>query len=85
MRWMSENWVQLPCAGKPGHAAIALAPAGGIKTQALRFKTNRLTFALVTNHRFDDLAPQAERVLQRRAGREERRLAHHPRRQRYRE
>ncbi len=57
-----DNWVQLPCTGKPGHAAIALAPAGGIKTQALRFKTNRLTFALITNHRFDDLAPQAERV-----------------------
>lgn len=58
-----QNWVQLPCAGKPGHAAIAVAPAGGIKTQALRFKTNRLTFAMVTNHRFDDLAPQAERVF----------------------
>ena len=57
-----DDWILLPRGGTMSHPSIALAPAGGLTTRALRFKTNRLTFALVTNRRFDDLAPQAERV-----------------------
>lgn len=57
-----DDWIPLPLTGKGPGATIALAPAGGVKTQALRFKTTRLAYALTTNRRFDDLTPLAERV-----------------------
>lgn len=55
-------WVPLTTVAKAGQPTIALAPEGGVSTQALRFKTNRLIFASVMSRRFADLAPQAERV-----------------------
>jgi len=57
-----EDWLPLTVTGKAGMPCIALAPDGGIKTLAIRFKATRLSFALVTSRRFDDAAPEAERI-----------------------
>ena len=57
-----DDWIALDQAGKPGQPSIALAPAGGLKTRALRFKADRVSFAMVMNRRFDDLAPSADRT-----------------------
>jgi sugar lactone lactonase YvrE len=57
------NWVSLPATGKAGRPGLALAPAGGITTKAIRFRTNRLTYALVMARRFADIAGDAERVF----------------------
>jgi len=58
-----DDWQPLPMTGTPGHPGVALAPAGGLRTQALRFKTTRLSFALVLGRRFADLGVRAERIL----------------------
>jgi len=58
-----EDWVELPVTGKAGQPGIALTPNGGIVTQALRFKTRRLQYALVLSHRLTDVAAQAERLF----------------------
>jgi hypothetical protein len=57
------TWTPLAMSTRAGRPALALAPAGGVETRALRFKTTRLLYALVLNRRFADLAPTAERVL----------------------
>lgn len=57
-----DDWIPLTPAGKGSGAVIYQAPTGGVKTQALRFKATRITFAMTMNRRFDDLAAQAERV-----------------------
>ena len=57
-----EDWIPLTMTGNPGSPGLALAPEGGIQTQALLFKTRRLAFALVTARRFDNLAAQATPV-----------------------
>ena len=41
---------------------VAIAPAGGLKTRALRFKTKRLIFAQALTHRMTNCAPAARRV-----------------------
>lgn len=46
-------------AGGPG---VAIAPAGGLETRALRFKTKRLVFAQVVSRRMTDCAPAARLV-----------------------
>ncbi|MEI6519350.1 MAG: hypothetical protein WCO98_04840 [bacterium] len=61
-KFNEDDWVELPVTGKPGHPGIALAPTGGLRTQALRFSATRLTFGLIMGHRLADLAPDAERV-----------------------
>lgn len=59
-----DRWVQLSTVGrKGGQPGIALAPTGGVMTQALRFKAPRIAYCSVFNRRFTDLAPTAERVL----------------------
>jgi len=63
-KFNEDDWVQLPVTGKPGQPGIALAPAGGLKTTALRFKTSRLIWCLAMGRRFADLAPQAERIIE---------------------
>ncbi|MGD0089836.1 MAG: hypothetical protein ABSE73_07935 [Planctomycetota bacterium] len=60
---MSSDWVALKHDGVAGRPAIVSAPEGGLKTTALRFKVNRLKYALVTAHRFADAAPQAKRLF----------------------
>jgi hypothetical protein len=58
-----EDWIPLPITGRPGQPALAQAPAGGLKTQALRFKTTRLLYTLIMGRHFTDVAPQAERLF----------------------
>jgi hypothetical protein len=55
------RWIRLPNASKSG-PGVAVAPPGGLKTKALRFKTKRLVFAQVMAHRMTDRAPSASRV-----------------------
>jgi hypothetical protein len=55
----SEEWVPLQNAATANRAAVALAPAGGVMTTALRFKARRLPFALIMAHRLADVVPQA--------------------------
>ncbi len=55
-----DDWIPLTMTGRPGQPTLALAPAGGLITQALRFKATRLVYTLIMGHRFTDLAPQAE-------------------------
>jgi hypothetical protein len=57
-----DAWIPLPVTGAPGQPGVALAPPGGLRTEALRFMTTRLSFGLVMARRFADLAPRAERV-----------------------
>jgi hypothetical protein len=59
---LSDDWVQLKTIGVPGKPAIAVAPDGGIKTAAIRYKVNRLKYSLVLTHRFEDVAQQAKRL-----------------------
>ena len=56
------RWIPLPIAGAPGASAIALAPPGGLKTKALRFRAGHVSYALVTGRRFADAGGEAERV-----------------------
>lgn len=55
-------WTPLTVTGVLGAPALAL-PAQGMRTQALRFIANRLTYALVTERRMKDVATSAERVF----------------------
>lgn len=57
-----DAWVPLTTTGRAGMPSIAVAPEGGIQTQALRLKANRLPFVLAMSRRFKDVAPLAERV-----------------------
>lgn len=63
-KFNEDDWLPLPVTGKPGLPGIALAPAGGLQTTALRFKTTRLIWCLAMGRRFADLAPQAERIIE---------------------
>jgi len=58
-----DTWIPLTRQGKAGRPGLALAPEGGLKTEALRFKAKRVTFSLVMAHRLEDIAPLADRVL----------------------
>lgn len=58
----SGIWQTLPNVGGAGRPTVALAPAGGLKTLALRFKTKRLPFTQVMAHRLTDVAARAERL-----------------------
>ncbi|MCY3023260.1 MAG: hypothetical protein NTW87_30145, partial [Planctomycetota bacterium] len=60
---MSDEWVALKHNGVPGKPTIINAPEGGLKTTALRFKVNRLKYALVMHRRFEDAAAQAKRLF----------------------
>ncbi len=57
-----EIWTQLIITEKKGKPTLAV-PDRGIKTTALRFITNRLTYALVTERRMTDVAPTAEYIF----------------------
>ncbi len=57
---LDENtWIPLPVTAQPGAPALALAPVGGLRTTALRFVANRIAFAMVMAHRFENSAAQA--------------------------
>ena len=60
------KWIRLP-SGSTGAVAgqgpgVVMAPPGGLRTRALRFKTKRLVFAQLISHRMSDSAPAARRV-----------------------
>lgn len=57
-----DEWIPLTTTGKAGQAALALT-AKGLTTTALRFKTDRIKYALVMSHRFVDVAPAATRIF----------------------
>ncbi len=59
----SEEWVPLKIIGAAGRPAIALAPPGGLKATALRFKVRRLDYGMVMGHRLGDVAPKARRIF----------------------
>jgi len=63
-KYNPDDWLQLTVTGKAGQPGIALAPEGGLKTQALRFTTTRLIWCLAMGRRFADCAPQAERIIE---------------------
>lgn len=48
---------------KPGKPGIVAAPAGGVKTLALRYQVRRLLFSQVVTHRLRNVAPAAKRVF----------------------
>jgi sugar lactone lactonase YvrE len=58
-----EQWIPFARTTKAGEPGIALAPAGGVRTQALRFKAGRIPYALVLDRRYQDLAPKAARIF----------------------
>jgi hypothetical protein len=62
-----DTWAPVPVSGESGAPALACVPAGaGLRTEALRFKTcegsSKLHYALILRHRFEDVAPPADRV-----------------------
>lgn len=56
-----DLWEPLETFGQGGRAGLAV-PKHGFATRALRFIAPRLPYALVMERRFEDVAPQAERV-----------------------
>lgn len=57
----AAKWVPLISTGKAGAPGLAVLEKG-MQTEALRYQASRLTYALVLNRRFKDVAPDAERV-----------------------
>ena len=55
------QWIPLESPNKPGQPVLATATPG-VLTRALRFKAGELRFCLVLNRRYQNIAPDAERV-----------------------
>jgi sugar lactone lactonase YvrE len=58
-----DNWIPLQTLGRPGAPAVAVAPPGGVRTQALRYQATRLAYSQVMTHRLEDVAGTAERLF----------------------
>lgn len=56
-------WVTLEDAGPAGQPGVALAPPGGLKTRAIRYRAERLPFTQVLGRRLRNVAPLAERLF----------------------
>ncbi len=56
-------WITLKNLGRKGSPTIALAPKGGLKTRAIRYKTKRLAFTQIMARRLGDITAKAQRIF----------------------
>ncbi len=56
-------WLLLDSPATPNQPVLAVAPKGGLLTTALRFKAPRISFSLVLNRRYTDIASTSTRVF----------------------
>ena len=61
--FVDAHWVKLTMVGKKGAPGIALAPEGGLRTKALRYKSVRLAYSQVMSRRMADIRADAELVF----------------------